>query len=91
MSPVKSGVVTVWVFLRLKLPLIRNWLIRTFYGKKKILGRDVRVECNMFGLLCVHQKRDNISPSFFVNSMQGSSPLSLILLPILSVPYCILL
>ena len=27
----------------------------------------------MFGLVCVHQKRDNISPSFFVNSLQGST------------------
>ena len=39
----------------------------------------------MFGLLYVHQKREDISPSFFLTSLQGSTPLSPISLPILSV------
>ena len=39
----------------------------------------------MFGLLFVHQKREDFSPPLFVTSLQGSTPLSLILLPILSV------
>ena len=40
---------------------------------------------HMFGLLYVHQKREDFCPSLFVTSLQGSTPLSLILLPILSV------
>ena len=36
-------------------------------------------------ILYVHQKREDISPSFFITPLQGGTPLSLILLPILSV------
>ena len=39
----------------------------------------------MFVLLYVHQKRENLSPSLFITSLKGSTPLSLIPLPILSV------
>ena len=39
----------------------------------------------MFGILYVHQKREDFSPSLFITSLQGSTPLSLFLLPILSV------
>ena len=35
---------------------------------------SIRGSVHMFGLLYVHQKRDNFSPSFFVNSLQGSTP-----------------
>ena len=34
----------------------------------------IRGSVHMFGLLCVHQKREDISPSFFVSSVQGSTP-----------------
>ena len=36
----------------------------------------------LFVLLYVHQKRENFSPSLFSTSLQSSTPLSLILLPI---------
>ena len=39
----------------------------------------------MFGLLYVHQKREDFPPSLFLTSLQGSTPLSHILLLILSV------
>ena len=39
----------------------------------------------MFGLLYVHQKTEDFSPSLFLTSLQGSIPLSLISLPVLSV------
>ena len=39
----------------------------------------------MYGLLYVHQNREDFSPSLFLASLQSSTPLSLILLPILSV------
>ena len=39
----------------------------------------------MFGLLYIHQKREDFSPSLFVASLQGSTPLLLILLTILSI------
>ena len=45
----------------------------------------IRGSVHMFVLLCVHLKREDISPSFFVTSLQGNTPLSLISLPILSV------
>ena len=39
----------------------------------------------MFGLLYVHQKREDFYPSLLLTRRQGSTPLSLISLPILSV------
>ena len=46
---------------------------------------SIRGSVHMFGLLYVHQNREDFSSSLFLTSLQGSTPLSLILLTILSV------